>query len=111
MAARCGTLLARHNTIRHTHYTHTTHTQTHPYTHTLTQLKELTEILSDEAKAQEVIDAARASMGQDISPIDLINIQTFASRVISLAEYRCAGCRFACGFCGLGFAGGRAPAS
>lgn len=27
-------------------------------------------------------------MGQDISPIDLVNIQTFASRVISLAEYR-----------------------
>jgi len=24
----------------------------------------------------------------DISPIDLINIQTFASRVIGLAEYR-----------------------
>lgn len=24
----------------------------------------------------------------DISPIDLINIETFASRVISLAEYR-----------------------
>ena len=28
------------------------------------------------------------SMGQDISPIDLINIETFARRVISLAEYR-----------------------
>lgn len=27
-------------------------------------------------------------MGQDISPIDLINIKTFAARVISLAEYR-----------------------
>ena len=27
-------------------------------------------------------------LGMDISPIDLINIQTFASRVISLAEYR-----------------------
>lgn len=27
-------------------------------------------------------------MGQDISPIDLINIETFAKRVISLAEYR-----------------------
>lgn len=27
-------------------------------------------------------------MGQDISPIDLINIETFARRVISLAEYR-----------------------
>ena len=26
--------------------------------------------------------------GMDISPIDLINIQTFASRVIGLAEYR-----------------------
>ena len=28
------------------------------------------------------------SMGQDISPIDLINIEAFARRVISLAEYR-----------------------
>ena len=28
------------------------------------------------------------SMGQDISPIDLINIETFARRVISLAEFR-----------------------
>jgi hypothetical protein len=27
-------------------------------------------------------------MGQDISPIDLINIETFARRVINLAEYR-----------------------
>lgn len=27
-------------------------------------------------------------VGMDISPIDLINIQTFASRVIGLAEYR-----------------------
>ena len=32
--------------------------------------------------------AAKHSMGQDISPIDLINIETFARRVISLAEYR-----------------------
>ena len=32
--------------------------------------------------------AAKTSMGQDISPIDLINIETFARRVISLAEYR-----------------------
>lgn len=36
----------------------------------------------------QVIDAAKASMGQDISAIDLINIETFARRVISLAEYR-----------------------
>ncbi|KAI8473241.1 MAG: hypothetical protein J3K34DRAFT_375598 [Monoraphidium minutum] len=52
------------------------------------KLGDLTEILGDESRAKEVMDAARASMGQDISPIDLINIQTFASRVISLAEYR-----------------------
>jgi nucleolar protein 56 len=53
------------------------------------KLGELAEALGgDEAKAREVIDAARASMGQDISPIDLVNIQAFASRVIALAEYR-----------------------
>lgn len=49
---------------------------------------ELVEVLADEVKAQEVLDAARHSMGQDISPIDLVNIETFAKRVISLAEYR-----------------------
>ena len=48
----------------------------------------LEEIVGDEDKAREIVDAAKASMGQDISPIDLINIETFARRVISLAEYR-----------------------
>ena len=48
----------------------------------------LTEVLGDEEQAKEVVDAAKASMGQDISPIDLINIEAFAKRVISLAEYR-----------------------
>ena len=42
----------------------------------------------DDARAKDVLDAARASMGQDISPVDLVNIETFAKRVISLAEYR-----------------------
>jgi nucleolar protein 56 len=51
-------------------------------------LPALAEILGDDAKAAEVLEAARASMGQDISPMDLINIETFAQRVISLAEYR-----------------------
>ena len=36
----------------------------------------------------QILDAAKASMGQDISPIDLINIEMFAGRVIKLAEYR-----------------------
>ena len=51
-------------------------------------LKMLTEITGDEDKAKEVIEAAKASMGQDISPVDLVNIEAFATRVISLAEYR-----------------------
>ena len=52
------------------------------------RLAELAEVTGDEDRAREIIEAARVSMGQDISPIDLVNIQTFASRVISLAEYR-----------------------
>ena len=51
-------------------------------------LKMLAEITGDEDKAKEVIEAAKASMGQDISPVDLVNIEAFAKRVISLAEYR-----------------------
>mmetsp|Transcript_31514 Transcript_31514/g.89453 ORF Transcript_31514/g.89453 Transcript_31514/m.89453 type:complete len:482 (+) Transcript_31514:215-1660(+) len=48
----------------------------------------LTEVTGDEEKSKEILEAAKASMGQDISPIDLINISTFATKVISLAEYR-----------------------
>uniref|UniRef100_A0A7S1WZH6 Nucleolar protein 56 n=1 Tax=Tetraselmis chuii TaxID=63592 RepID=A0A7S1WZH6_9CHLO len=51
-------------------------------------LEALTEVTGDEEKSREVLEAAKASMGQDISPIDLINISAFATRVISLAEYR-----------------------
>lgn len=48
----------------------------------------MTEITGDEDKAKDILEASKTSMGQDISPIDLINIETFARRVISLAEYR-----------------------
>ncbi|GCB82184.1 nucleolar protein 56 [Scyliorhinus torazame] len=48
----------------------------------------LEEVVMDSAKAQAILDAARSSMGMDISPIDLINIECFSSRVVSLAEYR-----------------------
>lgn len=44
--------------------------------------------MGDEDKAKEIWEAAKTSMGQDISPIDLINIEHFATRVIALAEYR-----------------------
>ncbi|KAF9668000.1 hypothetical protein SADUNF_Sadunf15G0081300 [Salix dunnii] len=52
------------------------------------KLSELTDLLGDEDKAKEVIEAAKASMGQDLSPIDLINVQQFAQRVMDLSEYR-----------------------
>ncbi|XP_078534864.1 nucleolar protein 56 [Lissotriton helveticus] len=52
------------------------------------QLEGMEEIVMDSAKAQEVLEASRSSMGMDISPIDLINIESFSARVISLSEYR-----------------------
>ncbi|OAY30713.1 nucleolar protein 56 [Manihot esculenta] len=52
------------------------------------KIPELTDILGDEEKAKEVVEAAKASMGQDLSPIDLINVQQFAQRVMDLSEYR-----------------------
>jgi len=42
----------------------------------------------DSAKSQAICDCARASMGMDISDFDLINIEIFANKVISLADYR-----------------------
>ncbi|XP_047971815.1 nucleolar protein 56-like [Salvia hispanica] len=52
------------------------------------KLSGLTDIVGDEDKAKEIIEAAKASMGQDLSPIDLINVKQFAQRVMDLAEYR-----------------------
>ncbi|KAF5732206.1 putative nucleolar protein nop56 [Tripterygium wilfordii] len=52
------------------------------------KIPELTDIIGDEDKAKEVVEAAKASMGQDLSPIDLINVHQFAQRVMDLAEYR-----------------------
>ncbi|XP_056398865.1 nucleolar protein 56 [Hyla sarda] len=52
------------------------------------KLEGLEEIVMDSAKAQAILDASRSSMGMDISPIDLINIESFSSRVVSLSEYR-----------------------
>ncbi|KAL9170138.1 hypothetical protein ABFS82_04G124700 [Erythranthe guttata] len=51
-------------------------------------LSGLTDIVGDEDKAKEIIEAAKASMGQDLSPIDLMNVKQFAQRVMDLAEYR-----------------------
>ena len=42
----------------------------------------------DEGIAQNVIDAAKHSMGQDISETDMENVVAFAQRVVSLVNYR-----------------------
>ncbi|CAK9830664.1 Nucleolar protein 56, partial [Anthophora retusa] len=52
------------------------------------KLEALENIVMDSAKAQAIIDASKSSMGMDISPVDLLNIQMFAARVIALADYR-----------------------
>merc|ERR1711972_1288894 len=51
-------------------------------------LEQLEAILMDSARAQAVIDASKSSMGMDISPVDLLNIDMSASRVIGITEYR-----------------------
>uniref|UniRef100_A0A3P8ZTR3 Nucleolar protein 56 n=1 Tax=Esox lucius TaxID=8010 RepID=A0A3P8ZTR3_ESOLU len=51
-------------------------------------LEALEEVVMDGAKAQAILEASRSSMGMDISPIDLINIERFSNRVVSLAAYR-----------------------
>ncbi|XP_041476465.1 nucleolar protein 56-like [Lytechinus variegatus] len=51
-------------------------------------LEALEELTMDSGKAQAILDASRSSMGMDISPIDLINIERFATRVIALTDYR-----------------------
>ncbi|CAG8504190.1 9588_t:CDS:2 [Ambispora gerdemannii] len=51
-------------------------------------LESIEEITGDESKAQQILDAARSSMGTDISIIDMINIGSFADRVIGLSDYR-----------------------
>ena len=53
------------------------------------KLPDLTTILDDDSTlAQNILDAARGSMGSSLSEIDMLNISAFAARVISIAEYR-----------------------
>ena len=51
-------------------------------------LKSIEQITGCPIKARSILDAARASMGTDISDIDLLNIESFADRVIALHNYR-----------------------
>ena len=46
------------------------------------------EVDDDEATARAIIDAARVSMGQDLTDTDMDNVLTFAKRTVDLATYR-----------------------
>ena len=46
------------------------------------------EVDDDETTARAIIQAARVSMGQDISEEDMANVMLFAKRTVSLANYR-----------------------
>ena len=52
-------------------------------------LNDLAVIVNDDVGiAQSIIDVAKVSMGQDLSESDMVNVTTFASKVVSLANYR-----------------------
>lgn len=57
---------------------------------TLTEdsLDAMEEVVSDPSKAKQILEAAKSSMGQDLSEVDMANIESFADRVIALADYR-----------------------
>ena len=46
------------------------------------------QVNDDEELAQTIIDAAKVSMGQDLSEIDMENVTAFAKRVVNLTQYR-----------------------
>jgi len=51
-------------------------------------IPELEQITGNRDTADEIIEAARSSMGTDISDVDMVNIERFADRVIQLSGYR-----------------------
>lgn len=52
------------------------------------KLPELENITGDAELAKQILDASRMSMGTDCSEIDMLNIVSFASRVVDLSNYR-----------------------
>jgi len=53
------------------------------------KIAQLAEIMGgDDEVAQQIVAAAKTSMGMDCSPIDMLNIVNFTQRMVKLAEYR-----------------------
>ncbi len=46
------------------------------------------EVLADEDKAQQILDAAKISMGQDMGESDVLQISKFTERVVELIHFR-----------------------
>lgn len=51
-------------------------------------LPQIEEIVMDTAKAEQIMVAAKRSMGMEISDIDLLNVRAFAVRLSALSQYR-----------------------
>ncbi|XP_031494427.1 nucleolar protein 56-like [Nymphaea colorata] len=51
-------------------------------------VSELADAIGDEDKAKEIFVAASQSMGQELSVVDLMNVQLFAQKVMDLSEFR-----------------------
>ncbi|EFC41469.1 nucleolar protein 5A [Naegleria gruberi] len=49
---------------------------------------QLNDITKDEEVTEQVVRAARSSMGQDASEFDMMNMELFAKKVVDLTEYR-----------------------
>lgn len=51
-------------------------------------VEKLTEILGEKEQAEQVVAAAKTSMGMECSALDMINVINFTQRIVKLAEYR-----------------------
>ena len=49
---------------------------------------ELTDLVLDEEKAQQIIEAAKISMGQEMSEADVMQVKKFSERVVEQIEFR-----------------------
>ncbi len=68
-------------------YSHSHPISTNPL-YFLDKIDGIEEIVNDPILAKSIFAASQSSMGTDISAIDLLNISSFADRVISLTAYR-----------------------
>lgn len=49
---------------------------------------DITSVVLDDEKAQQIIDAAKISMGQDMSETDCLQIKRFSERCVELINFR-----------------------